>query len=54
MSVKFLVAGPGVAPGPPDYEPGEVLFLHPAIFKSQNPYNRGYANKSIRLNQAKA
>ena len=27
----FLVAGPGLEPGPPDYEPGEVPFLHPAL-----------------------
>jgi hypothetical protein len=27
---SFLVAGPGFAPGSSDYEPDEVLFLHPA------------------------
>ncbi len=31
VSWSFLVAGPGVAPGPSDYEPDEVLFLHPAL-----------------------
>jgi hypothetical protein len=30
---RFLVAGPGFAPGPSDYEPDEVLFLHPASKK---------------------
>ena len=28
--VYQMVAGPGFEPGPPDYEPGEVPFLHPA------------------------
>ena len=31
---NILVAGPGFAPGPSDYEPDEVLFLHPAIMYS--------------------
>jgi hypothetical protein len=31
VHVQSLVAGPGFAPRPPDYEPGEVLFLHPAL-----------------------
>lgn len=30
MLGRNMVAGPGFAPRPPDYEPGEVLFLHPA------------------------
>ena len=29
--LEFLVAGPGFEPGPSDYEPDEVPFLHPAI-----------------------
>ena len=28
----YLVAGPGIEPGPSGYEPDEVPLLHPAIF----------------------
>lgn len=27
----MIVAGPGIAPGPPGYEPDEILLLHPAM-----------------------
>jgi len=30
---KF-VAGPGIAPGPPAYETGEILLLYPAIYET--------------------
>ena len=30
-AILYLVAGPGLAPGSPGYEPDEVLLLYPAI-----------------------
>ncbi|EKD99409.1 MAG: hypothetical protein ACD_22C00259G0002 [uncultured bacterium] len=40
LFIKDLVAGPGLAPGPSDYEPDEVLLLHPASILSNVGLNR--------------